>query len=205
MLKERGYGNKIRMWAYSRVDTVTNPETLKLVKEAGIKWLCLGIESSDKKVRLEVSKGKFEDVDIVKVVRQVEEAGIDVLANYIFGLPGDTVESMQKTLELSLELNTAGWNAYPAIALPGSKLYKDSFDNNYELPKSYDQFGFHSKRTLPMFNPSLTRAEILEFRDEAFIKYHSNPKFLNKIENKFGKLAKENILKTLEVKIEREF
>lgn len=205
MLKERGYGNKIRMWAYSRVDTVTNPETLKLVKEAGIKWLCLGIESSDKKVRLEVSKGKFEDVDIVKVVQQVEEAGIDVLANYIFGLPGDTIESMQKTLDLSLELNTAGWNAYPAIALPGSKLYKDSFDNNYELPKSYDQFGFHSRRTLPMFNPSLTRAEILEFRDEAFIKYHSNPKFLNKIENKFGKLAKENILKTLEVKIEREF
>jgi radical SAM superfamily enzyme YgiQ (UPF0313 family) len=204
MLKERGYADKVRMWAYSRVDTVTNPETLKLVREAGIKWLCLGIESSEKKVRLEVSKGKFEDVDIIKVVKQVEESGIDVLANYIFGLPGEDMETMQKTLDLALELNTAGWNAYPAIALPGSQLYKDSVDNGFELPKTYDQFGFHAKRTLPMFNPQLTRRQILDFRDQAFIVYHSNENFLNMIENKFGKQARENILKSLEVKITRD-
>lgn len=204
MLKERGYTDKVRMWAYSRVDTVTNPDILKLVREAGIKWLCLGIESSEKKVRLEVSKGKFEDVDIVKVVKQVENAGIEVLANYIFGLPGEDLETMQKTLDLALELNTAGWNAYPAIALPGSQLYKDSVDNDYELPKTYDQFGFHAKRTLPMFNPQLTRREILDFRDKAFIIYHSNENFLNMIEKKFGLQARENILKSLEVKIERE-
>ena len=204
MLKERGYADKVRMWAYSRVDTVTNPETLKLVREAGIKWLCLGIESSEKKVRLEVSKGKFEDVDIVKVVKQVEESGIDVLANYIFGLPGEDMETMQKTLDLALKLNTAGWNAYPAIALPGSQLYKDSVDNGFELPKTYDQFGFHAKRTLPMFNPQLTRRQILDFRDQAFIVYHSNENFLNMIENKFGKQARENILKSLEVKITRD-
>ena len=35
-------------------------EILKLVRSAGIKWLALGIESGDKNVRLEVSKGKFE-------------------------------------------------------------------------------------------------------------------------------------------------
>ena len=204
LLKERGYGDKVRMWAYSRVDTVTNPDTLKLVREAGIKWLCLGIESSEKKVRLEVSKGKFEDVDIVKVVKQVEEAGIEVLANYIFGLPGEDLETMQSTLDLSLELNTAGWNAYPAIALPGSQLYKDSYDNGYELPVSYDQYGFHAKKTLPMYNQKLTRLEILRFRDQAFIKYHSNENFLNMIERKFGLKARENVLKSLEVKLERE-
>jgi radical SAM superfamily enzyme YgiQ (UPF0313 family) len=204
MLKERGYGKKVRMWAYSRVDTVTNPEVLELVRSAGIKWLCLGIESSEKKVRLEVSKGKFEDVDIVKVVKQVEEAGIEVLANYIFGLPGEDLESMQKTLDLALELNTAGWNAYPAIALPGSQLYKDSYDNGYELPKSYDQFGFLAKKTLPMFNKNLTRSQILEFRDQAFVKYHSNDKFLSMIEFKFGSNAKDNILNSLKINLVRE-
>ena len=60
LLIERDYGFNI--WAYSRIDTVRRPEVLKLVKEAGIKWLCLGIESGDKNVRLEVAKGKFEDV-----------------------------------------------------------------------------------------------------------------------------------------------
>ena len=96
-LIERGYGEKLRMWAYSRVDTIRRPDILNLVREAGIRWLGIGIESGDKNVRLEVSKGKFEDVDIKKVVRQVEGAGINVMANYIFGLPTDTKESMRKT------------------------------------------------------------------------------------------------------------
>jgi hypothetical protein len=111
MLRDRGYGEFLRMWAYSRVDTVKRPELLKLVRSAGIKWLALGIESGDMKVRLEVYKGKFEDVDVKRVIDQVHEAGIEIMANYIFGLPGDTKESMQKTLDLSKELCTLGWNA----------------------------------------------------------------------------------------------
>jgi hypothetical protein len=55
-----------------------------------------------------------------------------------------------------------------------------------------------------MFNPQLTRRQILDFRDQAFIVYHSNENFLNMIENKFGKQARENILKSLEVKITRD-
>ena len=47
---------------------------------------------------------------------------MQVMANYIFGLPGDTVDSMNKTLELSIQLNTLGWNAYGAMDLPGSEL-----------------------------------------------------------------------------------
>lgn len=203
LLKERNYKNKLNMWVYSRIDTIANPEILKLVKDAGINWLCLGIESSEKRVRLEVSKGKFEDVDIRKVVKQVEDAGIEVLANYMFGLPGEDFETMQSTLDLALELNTSGWNGYPAIALPGSQLYKDSVDNNYPIPDAYEKFGFHAKSTLPMYNEKLSRLDILKFRDKAFEIYHSNPNFLNKIENKFGTKAKNNIINSLEIKLER--
>ena len=126
MIRDRGYGEQLQMWAYSRIDTVRNPDLLKLVRSAGIKWLALGIESGDKSVRLEVSKGKFEDVDIHKVITQIHDSDIEVMGNYIFGLPGDTIETMQKTLDLSTELCTAGWNAYAAMALPGSNLYKDA-------------------------------------------------------------------------------
>lgn len=203
MLRDRGYGKFLRMWAYSRVDTVRRPDLLKLVRESGIKWLALGIESADKKVRLEVSKGKFEDVDIQKVIDQVHESDIEVMANYIFGLPGDTIESMQKTLELSKELCTFGWNAYAAMALPGSKLYKEALDNGTELPQSYEGYSFHGYETIPLPTESLTASEILKFRDEAFIDYHSHIPFLNKIENKFGKIAVDNIIEMLKIKLNR--
>ena len=54
-LAERNKDDKLRMWSYSRIDTVKRPEILNLVRKAGIKWLCLGIESGDKSVRLEVA------------------------------------------------------------------------------------------------------------------------------------------------------
>jgi radical SAM superfamily enzyme YgiQ (UPF0313 family) len=203
MLRDRGYGDKLRMWAYSRVDTVRRPDLLKLVREAGIKWLALGIESGDKTVRLEVSKGKFEDVDINKVIQHVHDADIEVMANYIFGLPGDTKESMQLTLDLSKELCTFGWNAYAAMALPGSKLYKNALENKTPLPDTYEGYSFHGYDTLPLPTETLTATDVLEFRDKAFDEYHSYPPFLEKVKNKFGQIAVDNITEMLKVKLKR--
>ena len=125
------------------------------------------------------------------------------MANYIFGLPGDTKESMQKTLDLSKDLCTFGWNAYATMALPGSKLYKNSIINNTPLPDTYEGYSFHSYDTLPLPTDSLTAAEILEFRDKAFDEYHSYPPFLEKIKEKFGQIAVDNINKMLKVKLKR--
>ena len=203
LLRDRGYGKFLRMWAYSRVDTVRRPELLSLVREAGIKWLALGIESADKTVRLEVSKGKFEDVDISQVIQQVHEADIEVMANYIFGLPGDTKESMQKTLDFSKELCTFGWNAYAAMALPGSQLYKNAVMNGVALPDTYEGYSFHGYDTLPLPTETLTAAEILAFRDKAFEEYHLYPPFQERVKAKFGQIAVDNINEMLKVKLRR--
>ena len=203
MLASRPYSKDLRMWAYSRVDTVTNPEFLSLVRSAGIKWLALGIESSERSVRLEVSKGKFQDVDVNKVVRQVHEADIEVMANYIVGLPGENQKLMQQTLDFSKELCTSGWNMYPAMALPGSALYKEALEKDYRLPDSYVGYSFHSYETIPMQTEFLSPAEILKFRDRAFIEYHSDPNFLSRIKSKFGEEAVDTILETLKVPLRR--
>jgi len=202
-LAKRPYAKELKMWSYSRIDTVTDPELLKTVRAAGIQWLALGIESGDKRVRLEVSKGKFEDVDIKRVINQVHEAGIEVMGNYIVGLPGDNHESMEMTYQLSEELNTSGWNMYAAMALPGSQLYKTATENGYKLPDSYTGFSFHSVDTLPIPTDSLTPAEILKFRDEAFLRYHTNSGFLKRIENKYGSAAVESIKEMTKIKLTR--
>ena len=195
--------DSLRMWAYSRIDTVKNPEILKLVRRAGIKWLCLGIESADKTVRLEVSKGKFEDVDVQKVVKQVHEADIDIMANYMFGLPGDTKETIQKTFDLSLDLCTSGWNIYATMALPGSLLYKEAVQKNIKLPENYSGYSFHSYETLCLPTDELEPWQILELRDEAFNNYHSNKKFLDRIKSRFGEAAVKNITEMSKIKLKR--
>jgi radical SAM superfamily enzyme YgiQ (UPF0313 family) len=195
--------DKLRMWSYSRIDTVKRPEILELVRKAGIKWLCLGIESGDKSVRLEVAKGKFEEVDVREVIKKVHDADISVMANYIFGLPGDTKETMKKTFDLSVELCTAGWNTYAAMALPGSQLYKNALDKKYKLPESYEGYSFHSYETQPLPTETLKPEEILEYRDKSFINYHTQKHFLNKIERKFGKKALDNIKDMTKISLKR--
>ena len=202
-LAERNKNDKLRMWAYSRIDTVKRQEILKLVRKAGIKWLCLGIESGDKSVRLEVTKGKFEDVDVKEVIKKVHGADINVIANYIFGLPGDDKEKMKKTFDLSLELCTAGWNTYAAMALPGSQLYKNAINKNYKLPESYEGYSFHSYETQPLPTDALKPEEILEYRDKSFKNYHTYKPFLAKIEKKFGKKAVDNIKDMTKVNLKR--
>lgn len=203
LIKERGYGDRFRMWAYSRVDTIKNEDDLRTIREAGIKWLCLGIESADKTVRLEVTKGKFEDVDITEVIQKVHSADIDVMANYLVGLPGDTHETMKKTLDLSLKLCTRGWNLYAAMALPGSQLYKDAREEGIPLPDDYSGYSFHSYDTLPLPNESLTAAEVLKFRDEAFTTYHTYEPFLNRLEEKYGSIARNNVEEMTKIKLVR--
>tara|TARA_A100001011_G_scaffold94363_1_gene99266 strand:- start:2738 stop:4279 length:1542 start_codon:yes stop_codon:yes gene_type:complete len=203
LLKKRNEDDSLKIWAYSRIDTIRRPEILKMVRDAGIKWLALGIESADKNVRLEVSKGKFEDVDVKTVVSKIHDADINVLANYIFGLPSDDMESMKKTLDLSLDLCTLGWNGYAAMALPGSELYKDALSKGYKLPEDYQGYSFHAYDTMPLPTEKLTSKQILSFRDNAFHKYFTNDIFLKKIENKFGTLARDNILKMTEIKLKR--
>tara|TARA_B100000131_G_scaffold259509_1_gene255120 strand:- start:2653 stop:4194 length:1542 start_codon:yes stop_codon:yes gene_type:complete len=202
-LAERNKKDDLKLWAYSRIDTVKRPEVLKKVRKAGIKWLCLGIESGSKSIRLEVSKGKFEDVDVEKVVKQIEESDIQVLANYIYGLPGDTIKSIHDTFELSLKLNTLGWNTYAAMALPGSQLYKDALEKNIDLPIKYSEFSFHSYDTKPLPTETLKAGEILKLRDDHFHLYFSNKNFLNKIKNKFGQNAVDNINSMLKVRLKR--
>jgi radical SAM superfamily enzyme YgiQ (UPF0313 family) len=202
-LVKRNKEDKLKMWAYSRIDTVKNLDTLNLLRKAGIKWLCLGIESGRKNIRLEVSKGKFEEVDIKKVVDHIHQAGIEVMANYIYGLPGDDVDSINETFDLSKELCTSGWNTYTAIPLPGSQLYSEAKNKGQKLPSSYEAYSFHSYHTEPMPTEKLSGADLLKLRDKAFIDYHTAPKFLERIENKFGVIAKENIINMTQIKLKR--
>jgi radical SAM superfamily enzyme YgiQ (UPF0313 family) len=203
LLKERGYAEKLRMWAYSRIDTIKKPENLKVLREAGIKWLCLGIEAADRTVRLEATKGKFKDVDISEIIKMVHDADIEIIANYMFGLPKETQESMEKTQKLSLELCTMAWNAYPAMALPGSRLYKEALEQGIYLPTRYEDYSFHSYETAPLPTESLTPAQILKFRDDAWHEYHEYEPFLAKVESKFGLVARNNIEKMSKIRLKR--
>jgi len=197
---ERGYD--LNIWAYARVDTIKDGFLEKLAK-AGFRWLALGIESGSKHVRDGVEKGRFGSTDIIKVVRDIQDAGINVIGNYIFGLPDDTFESMQDTLDLAIEANCEFANFYAAMAYPGSKLYGMAIEKGWELPDSWIGYSQHSYECRPLPTEALTSAEVLKFRDEAFVKYFTNKRYLDLVGNKFGQDVLDHINRMLEISLPR--
>ena len=180
---ERGYD--LNIWAYARVDTVKD-EYLEKLRQAGIRWLALGIESGSKYVRDGVEKGRFGTDQILQTVNKIKDAGINVIGNYIFGLPDDTFESMQETLDLATEANCEFANFYCAMAYPGSKLYTMALEKGWQLPDSWIGYSQHSFETQPLPTDLLSAADVLKFRDDTFYKYYTNEKYLDMIERKFG-------------------
>jgi len=200
LIIERGYD--FNFWAYSRIDTV-KPEYLEKLKAAGVNWLALGIEAGNQEIRREITKGRFEDINIREVVKMIQDADISVCANYIFGLGHDDWDTMQETLNLALELNAENHNMYCATSLPGSPLYLKAKKEGWDLPKEYSEFGFLSYDHIPSRTYNLESKEVVAFRDYAFHVLFENPRFLNMINNKFGPKAVDNIKKMTSIKLKR--
>lgn len=153
----------LNMWAYARVDTLSKKK-LEKMKQAGIKWLGIGFESGSKKIRERVSKGRFDDEKIRKIVKMVRMAGIYIGGNFIFDLPGDDFETMQETLNKAKELNCEHTNFYVAMAYPGSQLYEDDLKKDIKLPETWHGYAQYSEETLPLPTKHLSATEVLRFR-----------------------------------------
>ena len=200
LIIERGYDFNI--WAYSRVDTC-KPKYLEKLAKAGVKWLGLGIENPNNELRKEIHKDGFQEVKVLDLINNIRDAGINIGGNYIFGLPFDTKESMQATLDFALENPTEMTNMYSAMAYPGSPLHNQARLFGTELPSTYSGYSQHSYDTLNLSNENLTSAEILAFRDKAFDTYHASPKYMELVKDKFGDKAVNELNETKKIKLNR--
>lgn len=199
LIIERKY--KLNIWAYARVDTISF-KNLPRMKKAGINWLGLGIESASTVVRDGANK-QMRKKDITEVVRRIQDVGIRVGANYIFGLPDDNLETMQETLDMAMELNTEWANFYSAMAYPGSRLYEAAVKDRWPLPYAWHGYSQHSCETLPLPTRHLKPEEVLRFRDESFHKYFESEKYLRMVEAKFGRDVMDHIRQMTGVRLKR--
>jgi len=199
LLIERGY--PLNIWAYARVDTV-KPENLMRMKKAGINWLALGIESANPEVRDGAQK-RMKVNDIKRIVQTIQDAGIRVIGNFIFGLPDDTMQTMKETLEMAIDLNCEFINIYCAMAYPGSKLYEIAVSEHWQLPQNWIGFSQHSYDMQPLPTKFLTAADVLRFRDNAFHTYFERPEYLQLVEDRFGMQVRRHIQEMTKTRIKR--
>ena len=192
----------LNIWAYARVDSIPDQSMLEKLAMAGFKWLCIGIESANQSVLDDVDKS-YKKSDLFSVIHQVRNAGINILGNYIFGLPKDDISSMQQTLNLAIELNCEFANFYSAMAYPGSELYNLALEKSWELPEKWSGYSQHSVDTLPLPTEYLSGNDVLNFRDQAWQRYFTGRAYLDMIEKRFGLSTREEVQNMASHKLDR--
>lgn len=184
-------GLDLNMWAYARVNTVSQPMLAKM-KAAGIHWVAYGFESGSRRVLEECGKAYDPDA-VMDVVRMTYDEGQHICANFIFGLPEDDYDSMQETLGLAMEINAEWSNLYSTMAYPGSRLYTQAVDEGWTLPASWSGYSQYARDCLPLPTHHLTAGQVLGFRDYAFHAVHENPRYLNRLARLFGQVTADHV------------
>jgi radical SAM superfamily enzyme YgiQ (UPF0313 family) len=150
-----------------------------------------------------VDKG-FAQEEIYQVIARIRDAGINVIGNYIFGLPEDDPETMQATLDLATDLNCEFANFYAAMAYPGSPLYALAVQRGIPLPQQWSGYAQHSKDCLPLPTRYVPAGEVLQFRDRAFRAYYTSQRYLGMVEQRFGPETVAQIKQMASYQLERD-
>lgn len=199
-----GRGYHFNIWAYARIDIMTD-KMLRKMKEAGINWLCFGIETGSEKIRKEILKGNFDNNKVREVIKMTKDNGINCLGNYMFGFWEDNISTMNETLTFAKELNCEYSNFYATVAYPGSKLYDLMKEREVKLPTDYTQYSQMNENFLPLSTKYLNYKEVLTFRDNAFKSFFTDNKYLKMMKEKFGNEVIEDINKMNKLKIKRNY
>jgi len=128
---------------FSCVDTIDS-ELLRAMKEAGCHQICYGLESGSQRV-LDLSRKGITLEQIKNAVKLTKKAGIEVSGAFMFGMYGDTEETIEDTLKLALSLDLDFAQFQLAFPVPSTEFYtQHNNGSNYSniLPDSLRWYGW---------------------------------------------------------------
>ncbi|MFH1444916.1 MAG: radical SAM protein [Nanoarchaeota archaeon] len=175
LIKERNLD--ISWMCNSRVDTVT-PELLIKMKKAGCHMVKYGVESGDQQILNNLVKGTTVE-GIRNAFKWTRDAKMSTVAHFMFGSPGETVDSMNKSIALAKEIKTdyASFNIttpYPGTVLFDKYIGKVENWDSWSLKKSLESGQFNEKFSIA------SKKEIEEAFARAYKEFYYRPSYIAK-------------------------
>lgn len=140
-------------------------ETFKMMADAGLSLIYLGIESGNERLRREVMNRKVGDARIIRACREAQEAGIQVWTFNIVGIPGETVETIDEAMNLNRIINPHFVSVSIFQPLPGTKLHDICVEKNLITSKHKSNFYDDSVLNLPTISHDDLIRKYREFQD----------------------------------------
>jgi len=167
-------GLKISWSCNSRVDTI-DEETLRLMKKAGLWMISFGLESGSDAVLAASGKG-ITAAQSCAAVSLAHRLGIRVAGHFIFGLPGETEETMAGTLAMALGMPLDVAQFYAAAPFPGTGLHDEALRRGWLIREGKGGFEpAFSQGQAVMELPGLPPGRVDAFRRRAYRRFYLRP------------------------------
>jgi radical SAM superfamily enzyme YgiQ (UPF0313 family) len=157
--------------ANSRVDTM-DEELAELMRRAGCWMVSFGIESGEQALLDEVGK-KATVEDAVAAVRVSKKARLKVAGHFVLGIPGETGESLEKTLDLARRLPLDFAQFYCAVPFPGSRLYEKAKEKGWLGSKDFSRYR-QDEAVLAL--PTVQPEQVMVCRQRAYRGFYLRPR-----------------------------
>jgi len=151
-------------------------QMLKRMREVGCWQVLFGLESGDDGMLKLLKKGNTVETNR-RAVRWAQEAGLEVRADFIVGTPGETIKSLNNTLNFALEMNLDYAHFNHFIPFPGTEIYRGLSNQGYvfDFSKGCSILDHGALLYVP---EAFTPQQFRDWLDSAFEKFYLRPRYI---------------------------
>jgi hopanoid biosynthesis associated radical SAM protein HpnJ len=166
----RGMGKLGLTWSCNAKAQVPY-ETLKIMRENGLRLLLVGYESGNQQILINIKKGvRVERAR--QFTKDCRDLGITIHGTFIVGLPGETTETIQETIRFAKEINPHSLQVSIAAPYPGTALYRQAKENGWLPADDATLIDEHGVQTATLSYPNLNRTEIYNSVDTFYKQFY---------------------------------
>lgn len=159
----------------SRVN-VMDEEMLSLMARAGCHTIQFGVESSSDEILKYIDK-KISHNDVAEVFQTCRRLGIRTLAHYVFGFPGETVESAKNTIRFAIELDSDFASFNVAMPKVGTRFRKEAIKKGW-MESDLETILDNSRARPPVNVGTISPEEVWKLRNKAIVRFHLRPGYI---------------------------
>ncbi|MEJ5329982.1 MAG: hopanoid biosynthesis associated radical SAM protein HpnJ [Desulfobaccales bacterium] len=154
----------------------TDYETLKAMREGGLRLLVVGFESGDEQVLKNIKKGATLELGR-RLVRWCRELGIQVHGTFMVGLPGETRETLEASMRFACELDPDTIQVSLATPYPGTEFYDWCREHGYLKGEALVDGGTGYQQCAVDY-PGLAAAEIFQAVNTFYRRFYFRPRYM---------------------------
>jgi radical SAM superfamily enzyme YgiQ (UPF0313 family) len=158
---------------FTRVDYVSR-ELLEKMKKAGCHLILFGVESADEEILKNINK-RISLEQVKKVVKIARNVGIDTRASFMFGNPGETEETIKKTIRFAKDLDPDEVQFNITTVYPGTDMYEWAQKNGYIVDRDWSKYHMSN---IVMELPTVSSKVIRKYYKTAHRKFYMRPKII---------------------------